>query len=99
MGRDWGWAPEYVGVMARMLHRDTAEDCIVATGTSQTLVDFIDAAFRLADADWRKLVRIDKDLFRPTDIITNKVDPSKAAASLGWTATTGMHAVVKKMLI
>ena len=97
--RDWGWAPEYVGAMAKMLQRDTPEDYIIATGNSHTLVDFIDTAFRLANADWRKLVHIDKDLFRPTDIITNKVDPSKAASSLGWTATSGMRDVVEKMLI
>lgn len=97
--RDWGWAPEYVGAMAKMLQQDIAEDYIIATGTSHTLVDFIDTAFRLVNADWRKLVHIDKNLFRPADIIANKVDPSKAASSLGWTATSGMDDVVKKMLV
>jgi GDP-D-mannose dehydratase len=51
------------------------------------------------NADWQQLVHIDKDLFRPTDIIMNKVDPSKAASSLGWTATFGMRDVVEKMLV
>lgn len=96
--RDWGWAPEYVEAMAVMLQQNVAEDYIIATGQSHTLVEFVEAAFRVAGRDWRNHVTIDEQLMRPTDVMVNKLDPSKAAAKLGWTAKYMMNDVVAQML-
>ena len=96
--RDWGWAPEYVEAVAMMLQQETAQDYIIATGKSHTLVEFAETAFRLAGGDWREFVSIDEHLMRPTDIVRNKVDPSKAATVLGWKASNFMQDVAAKML-
>jgi GDPmannose 4,6-dehydratase len=58
----------------------------------------MEAAFALVNKDWRDFVTIDEHLMRPTDIMCNKVDPSKAASSLDWKAQNGMKEVVGMML-
>jgi GDPmannose 4,6-dehydratase len=96
--RDWGWAPEYVEGIATMLQKPSPEDCIIATGQSHTLSEFVDTAFKLIGKDWRDHVTQNRNLLRPTDILRNKVDPSKAAAYLGWKARYGMTEVIGMML-
>jgi GDPmannose 4,6-dehydratase len=96
--RDWGWAPEYVDAMWRMLQMDTPEDFVIATGRTSRLEDFVAHAFALCDLDWREFVVQDESLMRPTDIRVSAADPSLARDKLGWTATTQMHGVVEQML-
>lgn len=95
--RDWGWAPEYVGMIARMLAADTAEDFIVATGVTSSLRDFVGQAFAAFDLDWRDHVRSDPALYRPSDIVRSAGDPGKAARLLGWRAEVDMTEVVRRM--
>jgi GDPmannose 4,6-dehydratase len=96
--RDWGWAPEYVEAIAAMLGQASPADYIIATGKSHTLMEFVETAFELAGKDWHDHVTIEASLMRPTDILRNKVDPSKALTGLGWKAHNGMKQVVGKML-
>lgn len=84
--RDWGWAPEYVDAMWRMLQSDTPEDYIIATGTTIGLADFVETAFTRLGLDWHKYVRTDPRFFRPKDIAVLAADPSKAFKRLGWKA-------------
>src|SRR5208337_3156186 len=66
--RDWGWAPDYVKAIAMMLEQPSPQDCIVATGQSRRLTEFVKAAFELIGKDWRDHVTQDEKLMRPTDI-------------------------------
>jgi len=97
IARDWGWAPEYVDVMWRMLQQDQAQDFVIATGTTMTLEEFVQAAFDEAGLNWRDHVIQDPSLFRPTDLAIGRADPSKAAKALQWQASTRGIDVVKKM--
>lgn len=96
--RDWGWAPEYVEAVAAMLEQSSPEDCIVATGVSHALTEFVRTAYELIGKDWRDFVSQDQQLIRPADILQNKVDPSKAASRLGWKAKYRMKEVISMML-
>ena len=96
--RDWGWAPDYVEAIAAMLEQDVPSDFIIATGSSHTLHEFMETAFELVGKDWRSHVAIDEHLMRPTEIMRNKVDPSRAAEGLGWKAKRGMRQVIGMML-
>jgi len=96
--RDWGWAPEYVEAISLILEQPAPEDYIIATGQSHTLTQFVATAFNLIGKDWREHVTVDQHLIRPTDIARNKVDPSKAAAGLGWKARHHMGEVISLML-
>lgn len=96
--RDWGWAPEYVVAIAMMLEQPAPDDYIIATGQSHTLTEFVKTAFELIGKDWRDHVTLDQHLIRPTDILRNKVDPSKVASALGWKAKHSMKDVIGMML-
>jgi GDPmannose 4,6-dehydratase len=96
--RDWGWAPEYVEAMWRMLRHEHPDDYVIATGQTHSLEAFVAEAFSAVGLDWRQHVDADPALFRPSDIAVGRADPGKAGRVLGWTAATGMPAVVRKMV-
>jgi GDPmannose 4,6-dehydratase len=97
IARDWGWAPEYVDAMWRMLQHDQAQDFVIATGVTMTLEGFVNTAFEEANLNWQDHVIQDHSLFRPTDLAIGRADPSKAEKLLHWQASTRGVDVVKKM--
>ncbi|MBK1840722.1 GDP-mannose 4,6-dehydratase [Azospirillum sp. YIM B02556] len=94
IARDWGWAPEYVDAMARMLTRDEPEDFVIATGETHRLEDFVAQAFSCFGLDWRRHVSSNPDLLRPSDIAFSVGNPAKAARLLDWRAERRMAEVV-----
>ncbi len=96
--RDWGYAPEYVEGMWRMLQQDTPDDYVLATGYSFTIRDFLDVAFGVAGLDWRKHVEIDPKYYRPAEVDLLLGDPSKAERILGWKAQTSMPMLAQIMV-
>ncbi|MFD4430699.1 GDP-mannose 4,6-dehydratase [Nocardia sp. NPDC058497] len=84
--RDWGYAPEYVEGMWRMLQADEPDDYVLATGGSYTVRDFVVAAFDRAGLDWTEHVRFDERYLRPTEVDALVGDASKAERLLGWKA-------------
>lgn len=84
--RDWGYAPEYVEGMWRMLQADTAEDYVLATGVGVTVKDFLQYSFEHVGLDWEKHVEFDERYLRPTEVDALIGDASKAERILGWKA-------------
>jgi GDPmannose 4,6-dehydratase len=82
--RDWGYAPEYVEGMWRMLQHDTPQDYVLATGTSYTVRDFVQMAFDHVGLDWEKYVKHDARYERPSEVDALIGDASKAERELGW---------------
>jgi GDPmannose 4,6-dehydratase len=96
--RDWGWAPEYVDAMWRMLQCERAHDFIIATGVSHSLETFVEASFAELGLDWRDHTKASDALFRPTDISEGKGDATKAQRILGWKAQAHMNQVIAMMV-
>jgi GDPmannose 4,6-dehydratase len=94
IARDWGWAPEYVDAMARMLAHDQPEDFVIATGEAHRLEDFVERAFSYFGLDWRRHVHGNAALLRPSDIAFSVGNPAKAERLLGWCAERRMAEVV-----
>jgi GDPmannose 4,6-dehydratase len=95
--RDWGWAPDYVEAMWRMLQMDVPDDYVIATGRTVSLEYFIEKVFERFSLDWTDHVEIDRSLFRPTDIIVNRADPSKAKRLLDWRHNADIDTVITRM--
>ncbi len=95
--RDWGWAPDYVEAMWRMLNASTPDDYVIATGRTVSLEYFTAKVFENFGLNWRDYVVIDHSLLRPTDIMTGRADPSKASKTLGWHHTVDVDGVVSRM--
>jgi GDPmannose 4,6-dehydratase len=96
--RDWGWAPEYVEGMWRILQEDEPRDYILATGHSYPLSAFVEASFAYFELDWLEFVDIDPSLGRPSDPWWSGADPSRAERRLGWRAETLMPDVARAMV-
>ncbi len=96
--RDWGYAPEYVEAMWRMLQQPEPDDYVIATGETHSVREFVETAFAQVGLDWREHVEIDPRYLRPTEVGELCGDASKAAAKLGWHPQTGFVQIVRIML-
>jgi GDPmannose 4,6-dehydratase len=96
--RDWGWAPDYVDAMWRMLQADEPDDYVIATGETHSLEEFLAAAYNYFDLDWHDHVDTNPELYRLSEIKRNTGNASKALQHLGWEAHHKMEDVVKMML-
>ena len=96
--RDWGWAPEYVDAMWRMLNQDDPQDFVIATGVTVSLQEFLETAFECVGLSWEDHVVINTDLIRPADPFEIKGSPLKAAKFLSWTPQIAGVELVKKLV-
>jgi GDPmannose 4,6-dehydratase len=85
--RDWGYAPEYVVAMWKMLQAEKPEDFVIGTGTDLSVRDFVQMSFEHVGLDWQKHVRFDEKYLRPTEVDSLIADASKADKTLGWKAS------------
>lgn len=97
--RDWGYAPEYVEAMWRMLQQPEPDDYVIATGEAHSVKEFLVEAFRLAGmSDWERYVEIDPRYYRPAEVDVLTGDATKAKMKLGWQAQTTFRELVGIML-
>lgn len=95
--RDWGWAPEYVEGMWKMLQHHEPDDFVISTGEANSLSDFVAEAFAVRGLDWKEYVDKDSSLYRPNELEWSQGSPEKAAINLGWIAKSKMKTVIKNM--
>ena len=98
IARDWGWAPEYVDAMWRMLQQVTPQDFVIATGELRQLEEFIALVFSAVNLDWQQHVQTDSTLFRPSDIRAGFGNPAKAEKILGWRTQYHLEDIVRFMV-
>jgi len=96
--RDWGYAPEYVEAMWRMLQRDEPEDYVVGTGEQHSVREFAELAFAAADLVAKDFVRVNPARLRPAEVDTLQADPSKARSELSWAPQTSFGELVELMV-
>jgi len=97
--RDWGYAPEYVEGMWRMLQQDTPDDYVLATNTAYTVKDFLQFSFEAVGLEWEKYVRFDERYLRPTEVDALIGDYSKAKNQLGWEPKVLTPELAKRMTL
>ncbi len=96
--RDWGYAPDYVEAMWRMLQQPEPDDYVVATGETHAVRDFVEMAFRMAGLDYRQYVVLDTQLHRPAEVDLLVGNAAKARARLGWCTRTPFQDLVRLMV-
>jgi len=96
--RDWGYAPEYVEGMWRMLQAPKPADYVLATNTAYSVKDFVRMAFEHVDLDWEKYVDYDARYERPTEVDALIGDASKAREVLGWKPSTDAKGLAELMV-
>jgi len=98
ISRDWGWAPDYVEAMWRILQEEKPDDFVIGTGESHTLQEFVEQSFARVGLDWREHVQTRSELLRPSDIELSCADPSKANEVLGWKAKHRFADVIRMLV-
>ena len=97
--RDWGFAGDYVEAMWMMLQQNKADDFVIATGENHTVSEFVEEAFKVIGINnWKKYVKIDKNLFRPAEVDFLIGDAGKAKRVLGWKPKINFLELVKLMV-
>jgi GDPmannose 4,6-dehydratase len=96
--RDWGYAPEYVEAMWRILQQDAGEDFVIATGETHTVREFAEAAFAHVDLDWEKYIKHDPRYERPAEVDLLIGDSAKAKKVLGWEPKVRFKDLVRIMV-
>lgn len=96
--RDWGYAPEYVEAMWRILQQEGGDDFVIATGEAHTVCEFAEAAFAHVDLDWKKYVKHDLRYERPAEVDLLIGDASKAKQTLGLEPKVHFNELVRIMV-
>lgn len=96
--RDWGFAPEYVEAMWKILQQDMPEDFVIGLGESHSVKEFVKEAFAYVGLDWEKYTKIDSHYLRPTEVDDLISDASKARKELNWQPKIRFYDLVKIMV-
>jgi GDPmannose 4,6-dehydratase len=96
--RDWGYAPEYVETMWRILQQPAPGDYVVGTGETHTVQEFVEEAFRYVNRDWKEHVEVDPRYFRPTEVDYLQADASKVRRELQWEPRITFKELVRIMI-
>ncbi len=98
--RDWGYAPDYARAMWLMLQEGAADDYVIATGETHSVIEFLEVAHKAAGLDgaWEDHVEIDEGLFRPAEVFELRGDASKAKDFLGWEPSVDFEELVRIMV-
>jgi len=96
--RDWGYAPEYVEAMWRMLQQPEPDDYVISTGETHSVQEFVEEAFASVGLNWKNHVKIDAQFYRPEEVDCLIGDYTKAKQKLGWQPKTTFKQLVKIMV-
>lgn len=96
--RDWGWAPEFVDAIYRIVQLDAPDVFVVATGETHSIKEFVEEAFASADLDWKKYVKINDALKRPNEVPLLLGDSSKMRRKTGWKPKMKFKDIVRAMV-
>jgi GDPmannose 4,6-dehydratase len=96
--RDWGHAEDYVKAMWLMLQQSKPDDYVVATGSTYTIKEFLDEAFRLHELSWEDYVVVDPAFYRPAEVDFLRGSPKKANTQLKWKPEVSFYKLVERMV-
>ncbi len=96
--RDWGYAPEYVELMWKILQQKKADDYVIGTGESHSVEELASLAFRYAGLNYKKYTEIDKRYFRPAEVENLVADSKKAKEELKWKPRIQFRELIKIMV-
>jgi GDPmannose 4,6-dehydratase len=96
--RDWGYAPEYVEAMWKILQLDKPDDFVIGTGEAHSVKEFVETVFSYVDLRFEKHVEIDPRYFRPLEAEELVADPRRSKKKLGWEPKIKFEDLVKIMV-
>lgn len=98
--RDWGYAPEYVEAMWRMLNKtNKPDDYIIATGKLHSVKDVLEVAFSSVGLKYESYLKINEDFYRPGENIPLAGNCEKIKNAIGWIAKKSFYEMIQEMVM
>ena len=96
--RDWGYAPDYVEAMWKILQQGKPDDYIIATGNLHTVREFLEMTFSYLDLDYKNYVKVDPKLYRTSEKKPLCGDASKLKKAIGWNNTKSLREIISEII-
>jgi GDPmannose 4,6-dehydratase len=97
--RDWGYAPEYVVAMQKMLSNSKGPtDYVISTGKTNSVEHFLDLAFSAVNLDYKKYLRTNEVFFRPSERVILRGDSKKIRNDLDWKSEKKIEEIAMEMV-
>jgi GDPmannose 4,6-dehydratase len=96
--RDWGHAKDYIRAMHLMLQKSVPEDYVIATGTTHSVYEFLNEAFKYAGLNYENHVVVNHDLYRPAEVDYLRGDSTKARNVLNWVPSISFENLISDMV-
>jgi len=97
--KDWGWAPEHVNLIYRIMQKNISGDFVIGTGKSVSIRYLLNIIFKTFKLNWKEFVVLDKRYIRANDINESRADISKIKIFLKWSPKYYVEDVVKKLIL
>jgi len=95
---DWGYAPDYVDAMHKILQHPNAEDFIIASGKIKTIKQFIQTVFEHLGLDWKKYIVENPALIRKSQKSNLQGNIKKIKSKIGWSPRVSFDKMIDIML-
>jgi len=111
--RDWGHAKDYVLAMWKMMQKKVPKDYVISTGKQYSVKYFLNLVAKelklkiiwkgkgLRECGYlnnKRIVLIDKNYFRPTEVESLLGNSNKARKELNWKPSYNLNELVKDMI-
>ncbi|HBM12910.1 MAG TPA: GDP-mannose 4,6 dehydratase, partial [Rhodospirillaceae bacterium] len=96
---DWGYAPDYIDAIYRMVQGDEPKDFVIATGVGRTVRDLLEVAFGTVGINWQDHVVIEPKFYREIEAVPLIGDARAIELELGWNATKPFSEIIEEMVV
>lgn len=96
--RDWGWSPEFVEAIYKIMQHDEPGVFVVATGETHTIREFVEEAFKHVGLNWKDYVTYHEKHLRPNEVPKLLGDATKIKKVLGWKPKKKFKDIVREMV-
>ncbi len=94
---DFGYAPDYVDAMYRILNIDKSDDFVIASGEKHSVRNFVKTAFEILELDWKRYVREDRNIVTKRNLCRFG-NPDKLKRMTGWKSSVSFEGMIRLLL-
>lgn len=95
---DWGYAKEYVEYAWKIMQKKKPDFYVIGSGKNNSVEYFVKKCFEYVGLNYKKYIKIDKNLFRPSKTRNLLADTYKAKKDLNFKIKTNLNGLIKIMM-
>jgi len=95
---DWGYAKDYVEFSHKIMQQKKPDFFIIASGKKHSVLEFVKKSFDYVGLDYKKYIKIEKKLFRPSRTVSLVGDTNKAEKILKYKVKTNLDKLISIMM-